>query len=153
MSIVTEEHEPDPTALTGRSSVDAVIRAFVAAVDPSGERRRLRAALSHVEAGLGTMPIRAVRPRHVATLLDHLQDAGLSDRREAAVVEALHSLFAYAIARGLVAADPVDEPERRGPPTPTLTMIALGAKVALWTTWLVTVAFIGLAVMLVVELA
>ena len=82
-------------------------------------------------------------------LLDDLHDAGLSPRRETAVIDALRSLFAFALARGLVAVDPLARPpapapaERRAPPrrrppptpTPTLTMLALGARVAVWTAW------------------
>jgi hypothetical protein len=151
MSLFDDPYAPEAASLTGLSSVAEVIRTFVGAVDPSGERRGLRAALGHVEAELGTMPIRAVRRRHVTALLDNLRRGGLSDRREAAVVGALHSLYAFAVARGLVGADPVGEPERSAP-TPTMTMIALGAKVAFWTTWIVVVVFVGLALLLIVEL-
>ena len=82
----------------------------------AGERRELRAALSHVDAELGTMPVRAVRSRHLTALLDDLGDAGLSPRRQTAVVDALHVVYAFAIARGLVAADPLAEPARAPAP-------------------------------------
>ena len=48
-------------------------------------------------------------------MLDDLRRAGLSPRREAAIVEALHSLYAFALERRLVAVDPLGEPEQRGP--------------------------------------
>ena len=114
------------------------------------------------------MPIRAVRTRHLAALLDDLYDAGLSARREAAIVDALHSLFAFAVARRLVAADPtpgpvVPKPKNRVPapapamptptPTPTLTVLALGARVAAWTAWTISIVFVVLLVALVLELA
>lgn len=164
------DHDP---ILTGDSTVSAVIAGFVRATDPHGDRRELRAALSHVEAELGTMPVRAVRTRHVTALLDELRRAGLSPRRETAIVEALRSLYAFAVARGLVAVSPIGEPARRptavprpprrpadeprtpprarAAPVPTLTMLALGARVAFWTTWIIMLGFIALLVLLVVE--
>ena len=157
----------DPT-LNGDSSVSTVIAELVRTTGSSAARRELRAALSHVDAELGTMPLRAVRSRHLTALLDDLDDAGLSARRQTAVVDALHSLYGFAIARGLVATDPLAEPARArrrpapraGPPpalttarAPTLTMVALGARVAVWTAWAMTIVFGVLLVALVVELA
>jgi hypothetical protein len=159
-----------PPLLTGDSSVSAVIVAFAGASDEPGERRELRSALSHVDAELGTMPIRAVRARHIVALLDELRAAGLSPRRRMAVTDALHSLFGFAVARGLVTASPLfeatshreDEPPRRratAPPhteeprTPTLTMVALGAKVAWWTALVVTIGFATMVLGLIIELA
>jgi hypothetical protein len=159
--------------LTPHSSVSAVIADFVGESGSAAERRGLRAALSHVDAELGTMPIRAVRTRHLTALLDELYDAGLSARREAGIVDALHSLFAFAVARRLVAADPTPRraepmprsrvrtpapPAMPAPPstrtsTPTLTMVALGARVAIWTAWTITIVFAALLVALVLELA
>jgi hypothetical protein len=168
------DHDPLPP-LTGDSSLSAVIAAFAGALGP-GERRELRAALSHVDAELGTMPIRTVRPRTLVGLLGDLRAAGLSPRRRVAVIEALRSLFAFALARGLVSTSPVtgladaephDRPRPRAAapvvpvarteesrtPTPTLTMLALGARVAWWTALIVTLVFATLLVVLVVELA
>lgn len=158
--------EPEPP-LTGASSVSAVIDEFEHETDPAGERRELRAALSHVSAELGAMRMRTVRPRHVDAMLDDLRRAGLSPRREAAIVEALHSLYAFALERRLVAVDPLGEPEQRvsaprppGAPTPTraptssptLTMLALGARVAFWTTFVIMAGFLVLLVALILEL-
>ena len=114
------------------------------------------------------MPLRAVGSRHLTALLDDLDDAGLSARRQTAVVDAVHSLYAFAIARGLVPADPLRSPRGSGasaasrtaalaepPParTPTLTMLALGARVAVWTAWTMTIVFGLLLAALVLELA
>jgi hypothetical protein len=149
--------------LTADSSLSAVIAAFRDTAP--GDERELRAAISHVDAELGTLPVRSVRPRHLEALLDDLRNAGLSLRREAAMVDALHALFAFAIARGLVAADPTPAPaaSRRPPrpprpapstptPTPTFTMLAFGARVAFWTTWVITIAFLVLLLGLLIEL-
>lgn len=159
--------------LTGDSSLGAVIAEFVRATD-GAERRRLRAALSHVAAELGTLPIRAVRRRHLTDLLDELRDAGLTESREATIVEALRSLYAFALARRLVEVDPLPErrrrPAHRPPvvspprpptahtpltptPTPTLTMLALGARVAAWTAWTIMVVFAVLLIALFLELS
>src|SRR4051794_5656252 len=109
---------------TGDASVSAAVAAFLA--EPAtGADRELRSALNHVDAELGTMPIADVRPRHVAALLDHLRQAGLSAGRQAAVSEALSALFAYAVARRLVAINPMPgptAPPAAAPPTPTATM-------------------------------
>ena len=148
--------------LTGDSSLSAVIAEFLRVTDGD---RELRSALSHVDADLGTMPVGTVRPRHLTALLEDLREAGLSTRRETAVVEALHTVFAFAVARGLVAADPTPgaAPRRAAPPdaapgyaatapTPTFAMLALGARVAFWTTWLIMVGFLVLLLVLLLEL-
>ncbi|HEX5617313.1 MAG TPA: hypothetical protein VFX51_02785 [Solirubrobacteraceae bacterium] len=155
--------------LTRDSSLGAVIAEFMRATD-SGADRELRAALTHVDAELGTMPVRTVRPRHLTALLEDLREAGLSPRREALVVEALHAVFAFAVARGLVAADPTPDaaprraaPQRAAPPdaappeaatapSPTFAMLALGARLAFWTTWLIMVGFLVLLLVLLLEL-
>ncbi len=172
--------------LTGDSSVSALIAEYVSAIASPAERRALRAPLSHVDAELGSLPLRAVRARHVAALLDKLRDAGLSPRRETAILDAVGSLYAFAIARRLVSAAPL--PQRPRPPrdasppdvatpprrvrrdtpgraprdtprdsprpgqTPTMTMLALGARVAVWTAWTILIIFAALLVVLVVEL-
>jgi hypothetical protein len=158
----------DPT-LSGESSVSSVIAELVRTTGPPAKQRELRAALSHADAELGAMPLRAVRSRNLTALLDDLEDAGLSARRQTAVVDALHALYGFAIARGLVPTDPVAEPARvrRRPPapstaalaepapphTPTLTMVALGARVAVWTACAMTIVFGILLIALVIELA
>jgi hypothetical protein len=157
----------DDQRLTGDSSVSAVIAELVRETDPA-ERRELRAALSHVDAELGTMPLRLVRRRHVAAMLDDLRDAGLSPRREDAVEDAVGSLFEFARSRGLVAAGPVAGPATRAvdppppaavvaaparPATATATMLALGARVATWTAVAIFIIFAALLIALVLELA
>jgi site-specific recombinase XerC len=155
-------------SLTGHSSLGTVIDEFLTTIGSAPERRDLRSALSHVSAELGTMPVRAVRARHLVVMIDKLHAAGLSARRELAVLDALSELFAFAVARGLVPATPMPTPpprERRLPPlaapppvvetarTPTMTMIALGARVAAWTAWLMSIGFALLLLALVIELA
>jgi hypothetical protein len=137
--------------LSGESTVAAVIDEFLRA---AGERRELRSALSHVSAEIGTMPLERVRARHVMALLDRLRDAGLSAKRQKAIIDALSSLYSFALARGLVRTSPLALPAAPElARTPTLTMVALGARVALWTAWLTTIGFVVLLVALVVELA
>ena len=145
------------------TQLSAVIAEYVRADAGHGDRRELRSALSHIDAELGTMPIRRVRARNIRAMLDDLADAGLSPRREAAVVDALHGVFAFAVARGLIDHDPTpgratrpaevprSQPRAATAPTPTLTMLALGARVAFWTTWSIVVGFLVLLVALLVE--
>jgi hypothetical protein len=154
---VSAPADRDPSyPVTADSTVGAVIAEFVRATHPGRDRR---SALSHVDAELGTMPVRRVRARHVAALLEDLQGAGLSARRETEITDALQSLFAFAVEHRLVAASPLAEPARPardGPVeeafTPTLTMLALGARVAWWTAWIVTLVFVVLLLVLVAEL-
>jgi hypothetical protein len=155
--------------LTSDSSVSAVIAGFTQAARAG---RELRAALSHVDADLGTMPVRNVRTRHVSALLDDLEAAGISPRREEAVIDALDGLFAFARGEGLVTTDPVADaldaaPEPHDSPAPpiaslapasgaataTATMLALGARVASWTAGAILIVFLLLLVALVAELA
>jgi hypothetical protein len=154
--------------LTGDSSLGTVIDEFLTTARSATERRELRSALSHVAAELGTMPVRAVRARHLAAMIDRLHASGLSARRELAVLDAVSELFAFAVARRLIPASPMPAPpprERRPPPlaapapvletarTPTMTMIALGARVAAWTAWLMSIGFALLLIALAIELA
>ena len=54
--------------------------------------RELRAALSHVDAELGTMPLRTSAPATSTRCSTTSARAGLSPRRETAIVDALRSL-------------------------------------------------------------
>jgi hypothetical protein len=119
--------------------------------------RELRAALNHVDAELGTMPVADVRPRHLTALLDDLRHAGLSPRRVSAVADALRALFAYAVARRLVAVNPMPGPAPEPPPaadgpTPTYTMLAVGTRLVGWVSWLIVVGFFALLVLLLFAL-
>jgi hypothetical protein len=153
----------DNLSLTGDSTLGDVIAGFEQETDPD---RQLQAALSHVDAELGSMPLRNVRSRHIAALLDDLHDAGLSPRRETAVVEAVGSVFAFARDRGVTDVDPVPAyvPHAGGPRetppaavpvahTTTLTMLALGNRVASWTAVAIVLVFAALFLVLIVELA
>jgi hypothetical protein len=167
------DHEP-PSRLTGDSSVSALITAFADATDPAGEQRDLRSALSHIDAELGTMRVRSVRARNLVALVGDLRTAGLSPRRQMTIIDALHSVFGFALARRLVSVSPAagftalgheDNPRPRAAApavpaartedlrAPTLTMLALGARVAWWTALIVTVGFATLVLALVVEFA
>jgi site-specific recombinase XerD len=131
--------------------------------------RALRGALSYVASELGPRPAGTIRAWQIESLLDRLRDAGLSPQRRAAVVDALRSLFAYAIGRGLLTASPVvglalpeddlDVPIRRNgtrvreTPTPTGAMLLLGEQVAKRTIGVIVVAFVLLAVALLAALA
>lgn len=153
--------------LSGDSSVAAVIDEFLRATDSAAERRELRSALSHVAADIGTMPFERVRAQHLLAVLDDARAAGLSGRREKAIIDALFALYSFAQARGIVSTNPLAfpappptpaspsrvQPAPAGAHAPTLTMIALGARVAMWTAWLITIGFVLLLVALAVELA
>jgi hypothetical protein len=69
--------------------------------------RELHSALSHVKSELGTMRMPAIQRWQVQGMLDELRRSGLAPGRLTAVVEALHSLYTYAIQRGLVDDSPV----------------------------------------------
>jgi hypothetical protein len=69
--------------------------------------KELDRSLKHVKSELGTMAIDAVRRRHVQGMLDELRRAGLAPGRFTAIVEALDSLYRYAILWGLVEDSPV----------------------------------------------
>jgi hypothetical protein len=127
-------------------TVSEAITELVRSTGSAARQRELRAALSHVDAGLGTMPIRNLRSRHVAALLDDLREAGLSPRREDAIVDAVDSLSDF------VADAPAAPSRPATAPTPTLTMLTLGARVAVWTTWAIMIAFALLLLALVLEL-
>ena len=127
----------DPTL-----TVSDAIAELVRTAGPAARQRELRAALSHVDADLGTMPLSSLRNRHVAALLDDLREEGLSARRETAILEAVRSL-----------SDFVADPPAATTPTPTHTMLALGAQAAVWTTWTIAIVFALLLVTLVLELS
>ena len=122
---------------------------------PREELRELRGALSHVESELGTRPLDAVRGEDVGALVDSLRDAGLPPGRTIAIVDALRSVYAYAIERGLVSASPLVglAPPSPAPRSPTDAMLELGEQVAAWTVRLIVTAFVLIAVGLVIVLA
>jgi hypothetical protein len=100
-----------------RGELGALIDEFLQAVEdglaggPHAREnvRALRGALSYVDSELGTMDVQDVRRRHIQALLDQLRGSGLAPARIHAVVDALNSLYAYAIQRELVGFSPVVE--------------------------------------------
>jgi hypothetical protein len=101
--------------------VDSVITDFLAAAE-RGEahersgaeytqprRAQLRAGLTYVESEIGSMPLQAVRRRHVQALIDELHSAGLPSDRIVEVVSSFRDLFVYAIQRDLVDFNPIVE--------------------------------------------
>jgi hypothetical protein len=107
----------------GAQQIGAVIKDFLEAAEQGRTVRRpgepyaseslheLRGALSYVDYELRAMDIRDVRRRHVQTLVDDLRSAGLPPARVLSVVDALRSLYAFAIQRDLVDFSPVVELE------------------------------------------
>jgi len=142
---------------TGEPTVGAAIAGLVEATAPGPERRELRAALSHVDAELGSLPLRDVSPRRVDELIDDLRAEGLSESREAAILDAVDELFDFARARPPADRDPIDGPEPQGTavasPTPTATMLALGTHLASWTAAAIIVVFVVFLAVLLAELA
>jgi hypothetical protein len=109
--------------------------------DPAFTReqvRALRGALSYVDSELGTMAVQDVRRRHIQAMIDQLRGSGLAEDRVGEVVEALRSLYAYAIRRELVGFSPVVELD--SPPVATAATNGktrythLSAPAAAWTT-------------------
>ncbi len=143
--------------------------------------RELRSALSHVKSELGTVHLSAIRRWQVQGMLDELRRGGLAPGRLTAVVEALHSVFTYAIERGLVddspviwltspqqgervervrapaaqrsAPPPAPEPVAAAPSTPTGAMLALGSSVLQWTVRATVTVFVLVVIALLVGFA
>ncbi|MDX6593279.1 MAG: hypothetical protein QOJ13_2475 [Gaiellales bacterium] len=88
--------------------------------------RELRGALGYADSELGTLDVREVSRRRVQRLIDELADAGLSQARLNSVVAALHALYGYGVAVGVVDHTPIveltipepgrDRPGRAAPP-------------------------------------
>jgi hypothetical protein len=140
-----------------RSSVGAAIAELIRvaedgrAQDSAGktytraQRRDLRAALGHLDAELGSLPLQSLRHRHVDALLQDLREEGLSERRENAILDALDLLYAHRT-------ESRKERAAAGR-TPTDAMLALGARVAWWASATIFVLFAGVLVVLAVALA
>lgn len=117
--------------------------------------RELRRDLTHAAAELGTMDVDALRARHVEALVDELRDAGFPPDRVRSSLEALQSLYAYALGRGLVRSSPLIGLAAPASParTPTNAMLALGEQAVTWTVRVIVIAFVLIALGLVVALA
>jgi site-specific recombinase XerD len=137
----------------------AVIAEFLRDVEAGAqsrnEVRELRRDLTHVASELGPVQLDAVRGRHVEALVDELRATGLPPDRVRACLEALRSVYAYAIGRGLVRTSPL---VGRALPatensTPTTAVLALGEQAVAWTVRVIVIAFVLIALGLVVALA
>lgn len=119
------------------------------------ELRELRGALTHVSYELGELDVAAVRSRDVRRLIDELRAAGLPPARLESILDALRSLYAYALQRGLVETSPVIGITIPVPaaPSPTTAMLEFGERLATWAVRLMMLTFVlaaaGLAVALV----
>jgi site-specific recombinase XerD len=149
--------------------VSAVIADFLEEVDEGrvrdadGDRyardevRALRAALSHVASDkLGERDVNTVGSADIRALVSRLRDAGLPRGRVEAMLDALGSLYAYAIRRGLAARNPLDEAAPAGDdddgPTPTSAMLTVTEHAVTWSVRLIVVCALLLLVALVIAL-
>ena len=94
------------------------------------------------------MPVRSIRPRHLTAMLDDLHrrrpepaPRGGGERRAARRVRVRRGAPARRREPDGRSGAAVDAARR---PTPTYTMLALGARMAFWTTWLVVIGFLAL---------
>jgi site-specific recombinase XerC len=129
----------------------------------AGDLRELRGALAHIGSELGTLPVDEVQPLDVQRVIEQLRRAGLPPARLRSIVEALRSLYAYAIGRGLVRTSPVvgvtptdDEGDARAvrtdAHTPTEAVLALAGSAVSLLTRTAVVAFVLIVAALVVAL-
>jgi hypothetical protein len=120
-------------------AVAELLRAEEAGSSSRAELRELRAALSHIDAEVGPMPLSELRDEHVQALVVSLREAGLSPSRERAVVDAMDAL------------------RRTSPPstqpTPTDAMLAVGGQLATGASVILLVLFVGVIALTVLTLA
>jgi hypothetical protein len=125
------------------------------AYTPAG-LRRLRRALSPVQAVAGSLDLAALDHVHADTpaqlgrqVVEH---AGLPPSRVEPIVAALRSLCGYAAARRRSARATERRRGSDGAPTQTDAMLALGARVGAWTERIIMIAFVLTAIGLALEL-
>jgi hypothetical protein len=146
-----------------RATVGAAIAELVRAAEvgrargPAGEPytrsqvREMRAALGHVDAELGSLPMRLLRHRHVETLLEDLRAHGLSPHRERAILDALDALYAQ---EHVVRKERAARNERAASAqTPTDAMVALGARAARWASAMILALFVGVLLLIALTFA
>ena len=156
MSITVDRPGRGDSGRRDRATVGAAIAELVHAAEvgrargPAGEPytrsqvRELRAALGHVDAELGSLPLRLLRHHHIETLLEDLRAHGLSPHRERAILDALDALYAqeHAVRK-----------ERPAAPTATDAMVALGARVAWWASTMILALFVGVLLLIALTFA
>jgi hypothetical protein len=131
---------PDGDPTVG-AAVAELLSTAEATASTRSELRELRAALSHIDAELGPLPLRSLDDARVAELVGTLRAAGLSPERERAVVRALDALRPR---RPVVPANA---------PTPTDAMLALGTRAATLASASIFLLFAAVIALAVVTLA
>jgi hypothetical protein len=130
----------DGDATVGAATAE-LLSAAEANASSRAELRELRAALSHIDAELGPLPLRELDEEHVQALVGRLRAAGLSPERERAIVSAVDAL------RSQRPTGAVDGP------TATDVMLALGSRLATFASVSVFILFAGIVALAVVTLA
>ena len=137
------ESRRDPASV-GAAAAE-LLRAAEAGSSSRAQLRELRAALSHIDAELGPMPLSELRDDHVRALVGSLRAAGLSASRERAVLDAIDALR------------PRPRPRRSAgpaqPPTPTDAMLALGGQLATFASVTLLILFAAVIALTVLTLA
>jgi len=133
------ESRRDPASVG--AAVAELLRAEEAGSSSRAELRELRAALSHIDAELGPMPLSELRDDHVRALVGSLRDAGLSPSRERAIVDAMDALR------------PPRTERASNQPTPTDAMVALGTQVATFASVALFILLAGVIALTIVTLA
>jgi hypothetical protein len=100
------------------SAVAEPLRVKEARSSARAELRKLRAALSHIDAEPGPLPLSELRDDHVRALIGSLRGSGISPARERAVLNAINALR------------PRPPAAAAQQPTPTDAMRALGGQPA-----------------------
>jgi hypothetical protein len=133
------ESRRDPASV-GAAAAE-LLRAAEAGSSSRAELRELRAALSHIDAELGPMPLSELRDDHVRAVVGSLRDAGLSPSRERAIVNAIDALRPRATSRA------------SNQPTPTDAMLAVGGRLATFASVMLFTLLAGVIALTVVTLA
>jgi len=121
----------------------------------ASEVRTLRRALAHAASDLGGLDVEALRSRDVRALVDDLGSSGLPPERAGEVVDALRSVYRFAMERGLVTTSPLVGlvPAAREGPSPTTAVVELGEQLARWAVGLMVLLFVLAALGLAVAVA
>jgi hypothetical protein len=136
-----------------------LLSAAEASSSTRSELRELRAALSHIDAELGPLPLRSLDDERVAAFVANLREAGISPQRERAIVRALGALrpgrpaVPVPVPASATPATPARPAPPANAPTPTDAMLALGTRVATLASVAIFLLFAGVIALAVVTLA